>query len=785
MQIFVVKSRTLQIYFDESSRRVFVVSAVKGDPPGEETLLESHLSVTTDDPPQDNDLVFDVLIEGEHGGFFDNLTEKSVRTFSVEQVRDGRVFYRLLSTNTKSKVDAVRLRARIGRAQRDDLILKIRIERKPVIEAAALKEVRTPRGKAVFLTDEFVDVTYTGDITDDNVFFVLTKPPLYGRVTIHQPGSPPARTILFSLSVFKKGQIAYEPTAAKSTVDEVGFFVTNGYRNVSLRLNIRSYLDQLEVTTSGLNVSEGGLTTVRLTSLNASAPPEHSIVFVVSRAPRHGVLTYKRNTFVQSPPPVERFTYEDLKKLVISYVHDGSETSEDQVLLLVKTQPMPGSTFPDLSQEVNLTFVIRIKPSNNHKPRKVNAERDIPVVQFGRVRITPAQLEYTDDDLDFDSSRLKYTLVTKLTGDRLVFDSSPADPITVFYQDDINKGRLTYYNSGGDESSKLLEFTVEDESPQKRVSLFLSFSVKRMTLNLVSMPAQLQEGGMVTLDNETLVMSSNLNTLSHSTFKLQLITGPKHGSLMVEGRSLQEYDNITWDQVQGSAFVYRHDDSDTVEDMVSLTPIYSHKTFPAVEVLFTILPVDDTYPDIVTMETLLVDESSEARLTSLVLLANDTETSDGELIFTMVTFPRNGRILLGGEESDSFSQRNVSQGLVVYHHTEGSHLADQFVFNLTDGRNTITDRVFHIIILPVHIPLVVGSVTVREGGGARLNTTIISVNNSFLSSQEVQFWLESAPQHGIIVCPSPLEVNCNFSLRTLEQGCWSITTTIQKHCPIL
>jgi len=115
-------------------------------------------------------------------------------------------------------------------------------------------------------------------------------------------------------------------------------------------------------------------------------------------------------------------------------------------------------------------------------------------------------------------------------------------------------------------------------------------------------------------------------------------------------------------------------------------------------------------PILVKNEALDVDNGVNKVIPNNLLLAEDVDNGPAELIFTIVTTPKHGLLKVNGSDlsiGSTFSQADVSAGLLRYFNFGGSSLSDDFNFAVSDGNGGfIPVTQFNIVVGPVGTELV-------------------------------------------------------------------------------
>ena len=124
-------------------------------------------------------------------------------------------------------------------------------------------------------------------------------------------------------------------------------------------------------------------------------------------------------------------------------------------------------------------------------------------------------------------------------------------------------------------------------------------------------------------------------------------------------------------------------------------------TLPAAST-FTGLEIDTTPPSLTHDSTLSLNAEQTVAIPESSLQFDDNLSTHAQEIYTIVTAPQDGALLLSGSVSSSFTQANIDNGLISYRETVGGATSDSFTFTVTDaaGNSTAVEE-FQFAITPV------------------------------------------------------------------------------------
>ncbi|NXT84904.1 FREM3 protein, partial [Zapornia atra] len=327
------------------------------------------------------------------------------------------------------------------------------------------KGVTLKEGGKVTLT---TDLLSTSDVNspDENLHFSVTRSPSWGHLeNSDRPGVP---VVSFTQLQLAGNKIYYIHTAKDEVkMDSFEFEVTDGYNPVfrTFRVFITDVDNKKPILTIGdLAVEEGEtrlITPFELTVEDGDTP-DYLLLFTVTQVPVHGQILYN-NSY-----PVTSFSKHDLNENLISYRHDGTETSQDSFSFsLTDGTHTDFYVFPDTSKEICQPQMMRILISSldNRVPQLVVNKgaptlRRLPAGHLGFL-ITNKALKA--EDRDSPHKLLKYKITYGPEHGFIVNTGLGNESIRTFMQVDIDEMKISYILKEGDNAtSDIFYFSVED-----------------------------------------------------------------------------------------------------------------------------------------------------------------------------------------------------------------------------------------------------------------------------------------------------------------------------------
>ncbi|MFT7807597.1 FRAS1-related extracellular matrix protein 3 isoform X1 [Arapaima gigas] len=332
------------------------------------------------------------------------------------------------------------------------------------------KGVTLKEGGKVTLTTDLLSTT---DINspDEHLTFSITRAPSRGHLeSTDFPGVPISTFTQLQLAGNKIYYIHTSDDEVK--MDSFEFEVTDGYNPVfrTFRVSITDVDNKKPVlTVHKLIVGEGEaklITPFELTVEDRDTP-DKLLRFIVTQVPVHGQLLYNGTRAVTS------FTKQDLNENLITYKHDGTETSEDSFSFTVTDGTHTEFyVFPDTVFETRKPQMmnIQINTVDNGIPQIVvnKAAPTLRVLHTGHLGFLITSKVLKSEDRDSPHKVLKYSIDEPPQHGFIINTALGNESIRTFTQADIDDMKICYVLLEGDNAtSDVFYFTVEDNGGNK------------------------------------------------------------------------------------------------------------------------------------------------------------------------------------------------------------------------------------------------------------------------------------------------------------------------------
>ncbi|XP_023190178.1 FRAS1-related extracellular matrix protein 3 [Xiphophorus maculatus] len=532
------------------------------------------------------------------------------------------------------------------------------------------------------------------DTNNDDILCTIIVQPTSGYVENISPatGSEKSRAgtaiTAFTIKDISLGHIYYVQSIHKGVEpveDQFTFRCSDGI-NFSERhfLNIviiPANDEKPEIFTREFLVMEGMHLVIDTPVLNAADAdiPEDELFFEIIKSPKHGAIIQQLST---GTVPVERFSLEQIKEAAnIVYEHDDSETKEDSFDIRLS----------DGKHAVEKTVLIIVIPVDDETPRM--AINDGLDVEIGETKvISNRALKATD--LDSEDRELTYVLrygPGQGYLQRINKFGNVLGNITLgmnFTQDEIDKQRILYVHTGQEGIRDLLKFDVTDGiNPLIDRYFYINIgSIDMVFPDVINKGVTLKEGGKVTLTTD-LLSTSDINS-PDEYLSFSITRAPSRGHLECTDLPGVPISTFTQLQLAGNKIYYIHTSDDEVkmdsfefEVTDGYNPVF--RTFRV-----SITDVDNKKP-VITVHKLVVEEGETKLITPFELTAEDRDTPDNLLRFTVTQVPVHGQLLFNNSRPiTSFTKQNLNENLISYKHDGTETNEDSFSFIVTDGTHT-------------------------------------------------------------------------------------------------
>lgn len=543
-----------------------------------------------------------LITDGPHHGVVQlvgsNETRQTVTTFTNDDIKNGRVFYK--HDDSETEEDFFSFTALFERSDPEvrevsgnfDVKILLRNDNEPRRVVNRTFFVVANRGRVITLDDmQYVDPDVDFDSSTlmyewrdiPNGYLVLREGTSLKNFTVSKFLQ---KDIADGLLYFKHNGANY----SKSLIT-----VSDGRHFTSSLHEVQASDPFLKVSTDSVMFANCRQRTVLLastfgvdTNLDVS---DRNIRFIVLEPPSHGLLKL-------GDKDGQHFTLADVKNRLVAYEHDASEsTTLDDFGYEVKVEDLvaPGRTAIRVTQIVNRLAIVEEFES-------VTIGEQLLTVNNSQT--TPANITY------LVTSQPKYGSLA------LVNRREGTEHLLAFTQSDINLGRLRYDHTEEGHYSDAFHFDVRLDN----ISLTSQTFLLEIISTRGSMPFQIGnltvlEGSSAYLTNETFIFKSK--TFENRDLDFIVLREPMYGRLQSVDVPLYPVMQFTLEHVRNRKILYIHDGSETTSDRLLLVTRMNsdaaRQSGPKI-LWITVQPSNDIPPRITVNKKLRVWQGSDHKL---------------------------------------------------------------------------------------------------------------------------------------------------------------------------
>ncbi|XP_041862088.1 FRAS1-related extracellular matrix protein 1b isoform X2 [Melanotaenia boesemani] len=546
-----------------------------------------------------------------------------------------------------------------------------------------------------------------------------------------------------------------------------------------------------EAFTNLLKVEEGGSAFVTEEHLLVQDQDsrDEALRVELQMVARHGRLELQGQALLLG----DGFMLQDLQRLRLRYIHDDSETTEDEISLRVTD----GVNFVDVVLQVQVLLM-------NDEPPQLGEDLQVELScsEGGQVQVTVDYLSATDRDSD--DSRLTYMLARRPSRGDI---QKTGINVEKFSQQDLLQGHIYYVHSGGeigpdpvfdtvtliisDGEAGEAESCCNGNAPPPPVPLhgtlpvydlnvtILPVNNKVPTITLGESILVVDEGSSVCLCGGVLGASDPDSPPDHLTFHLE--APPLHGFLentlpmpgsekSNAGVGVESFSHVHLTSGFINYIQSVHKGVEPTVDQLSIS--VSDGLYRSAPVLFHIIinPTNDEAPSLL-FANFSVREGGIRELTPPILDGFDLDAPPDLLTFMVEHPPAHGSLLNGIYGTDvrhyeemgakllqrslhvsSFTLQELRQGMrILYIHDDTETLEDTVVLRLTDGVHTVKGRA-RVTVLPVNDnkPRLLrnGGLDVDSGERRMISSMVLEAKDLDTPPDQVYYFLNAAPRLG-------------------------------------
>ncbi|NWV71913.1 CSPG4 protein, partial [Malurus elegans] len=536
--------------------------------------------------------------------------------------------------------------------------------------------------------------------------------------------------------------------------------VSDGLHQTTALLEVQASEPYIKiVNNTGLVIHQGSQGSIDSSVLsletNMDIRSDEEIRFLITTPPRWG-------TVLRGEQPVMAFSQRDLLAGEISYRHNGSRNSRDELQFTVEANEVA----------VEDTLAISVFLDTHPSPLSIVNHKEIYVFQGEAAGIEEEDLLVTHEEIPPQdivyllSSPPASGFLAMLQHSQDANEQPSLDPVQSFTQEDISSGRVLYLHSKPNEERDrfVLDITARGADPLEGVVVSLVVLPIAVPLDVhnITVPA----GGSAALSSAILRIPNTYYPALGMEFRV--LEPPRFGTLLSSQRPEQGgLRSFTWSEVENQQIQYRQDGPRSLADSFTVlanASEVSRQSQPRT-LFITILPRSSKGPRLKVNAGLQLREGATAVLSPHILSAEDEDTPAEEVTYSIQP-PANGKVVLRSApdaEVQRFTQAQIDNGLVLFVHQ--GPLDGGFAFDLWDGENLSPGHFF--LVRAQREPVVSlarkQSLTICPGALQPITSqNLQAVSNSPASSSTLYYSIEQAPRLGRLTTSQGEEIR-NFT----------------------
>ncbi|XP_078718440.1 chondroitin sulfate proteoglycan 4-like [Lampetra fluviatilis] len=544
-----------------------------------------------------------------------------------------------------------------------------------------------------------------------------------------------------------------------------------------------------------LAVREGGSAAL-LVAADSPHFARRQLEFRVSEPPKHG-----RVEGVDQPGvALAAFTSRQVERELVYYVHDGSETRDDNFTLVAVDDELHKRSKP--------TVVPVAVSAVNDEPPVVTTNQVLKVWVGSVTEITSADLRA--EDKDTTPEELAYSISPPSNG-LVALRERPNQPVLNFTQADVDSGSLVFAHRGA--TSGGFNFQVTDGVNFAARQIF-SITAKPLVLSVeVNNGLSVYPGSLHAITEQDLKVVTNDDKFpSNRSVVYSVIDKPGLGRIVRTGannNATAAVDSFTQAEVAEGLIAYEHRGGDMGQWSTTDSFVFQASSTPSklpaqtfhISVSFdnaagrSGVLLANTGATVVEGQEVAINKSNLDASNLLAKLAKELRGSH-EVYLQVTVLPRHGFLWLGSfnvtKEKPYVSQANLDRHGLRYRHDGSEDARDNFTFvafpnpkNKRAGRpdgssdagdSLVVEEVFLIDVLPVNdrapeLKTKTPGLSVVQGFTATISERNLKVVDLDNPAPELKFTIISGPNNGRVAFnDSPSVAVSEFTQADVDAG---------------
>ncbi len=596
---------------------------------------------------------------------------------------------------------------------------------------------------------------YNPELTAVQTVFTLQQAPFYGDLELN--GIPLPNSGTFTEDDISNGRLSYvqdHQVFGNGASESINVNVTPGLGTGSNFSNGGSLFILINhppvlVEDTGAAITALGTLTINPSMLlcDDAEQQANALTYTISATPTHGTLK------VQNVPVLLNgtFTQQQIDAGQVSYVNSDGSSDSFGFSVSDGAGGMVGPDVFSITASGALTLA-------NDSATTVNVNQSLTITSS---MLKIAETGKTDSSIGFTLTALPTNGNLKDNGSTIIQGGS-------FTQQDVDNGLVVYTNTS-DTELDALQLTASDGVSS--IPLILS-------ININHPPTLVHHQFNVALTASAYLSNLNLQATDPEQgdpyLVFTLTTPPTAGTLYLNLISLHTGSTFTQQDIDNGRLSYSQERGSPVSDsfQVSVSDGVGGSTSGTVQITLTSSIM------LLTDGPLIVVHGSSFNpgISTQVLYVTSTANQGNNITYTVkAPLPSFGHLQKNGSNlgaGGTFTSQDLNNGQINYLQNIGDGTADAFKFDATDGTNTLTGKIFPIIIRH-QLNLDHNAMTVNAGSTTVLTAGMLQIDDAVDGDtlDMLQYTLQNPPRSGQLELDGiPLESGAGFSQDDIVQG---------------
>ncbi|XP_030632074.1 FRAS1-related extracellular matrix protein 2b isoform X2 [Chanos chanos] len=687
---------------------------------GEKNVI-GILHISADDVDTLNDDLLCTIIVQPTSGYVENISpapgsEKSrsgtaISAFTIKDIRQNHIYYvQSIHKGVEPVEDRFTFRCSDGINFSERYFFPIEIipanDEKPEIH---MREFVVMEGMNIVIDTPILNGG-DADVPTDELTFIITKLPKHGFI-LNQLSTGTVPVTNFTLEQIREASsIVYEHDDSETSQDNFDVILTDGKFSVEktvivMVIPVDDETPRMAIN-DGLDIEIGEVKIINNKVLKATDldSEDSTLTYIIRYGPNQGFLQKRTplGSFVNITIGMN-FTQYEVDQDLIMYIHNGQEGVRD----LIKFDVTDG-----INPLIDRYFYVTVGGIDMVFPDVVS--KGVSLKEGGRVTLTTDLLSTSDHNSP--DEHLMFSITRAPMRGHLECTDTPGMPVSSFTQLQL-AGNKIYYIHTADDEVKMDSFEFEVTDGYNPV--FRTFRISITDVDNKK-PVVTIHGLVVNEGENKLITPFELTVEDRDTadrlLKFTVTQLPVHGRLLFN--NTHPITSFTKQDLNENMISYKHDGTESASDSFSFTvtdgthtdfyvfPDTVFETRKPQMMKIKIISVDNGVPQIVvnkgapTLRSLSTGHLG-FMITSKVLKAQDKDSPQGTVTFTITVGPEHGYLIdlgKGNASITTFTQADINDMHVCYILRDGDNATtDIFHFSIEDsGGNKLKNQQFRL-----------------------------------------------------------------------------------------